>query len=65
MDMAVTIETCQGEAIKEFADKVACDIDTYCENNIRTKPFVDGVTGMKIAHNLIYKRLREMVGEDK
>lgn len=65
MDMAITIETCQGEAIKEFADKVVYDIDTYREKHIRTKPFVDGVTGMQIAHNLIYKRLREVVGEDK
>lgn len=54
----------KSEAVKEFADKVVCDIDTYCEKNIRTKPSVDGVTGMKIAHNLIYKRLREMEGEN-
>lgn len=51
-------------AIEEFANKVTHDINVYCEN-IRTKPSVDGVTGMNIANDLIYKRLKEMVGEDK
>ena len=49
--------------IKEFANKVTHDINAYCEN-IRTKPSVDGVTGMKIANDLIYKRLNEMVNEN-
>ena len=50
-------------AIEEFANKVTHDINAYCEN-IRTKPSVDGVTGMKIANDLIYKRLNEMVNEN-
>ena len=54
----------KSEAIKEFAYKAVYDIDTYCEKNIITKPFVSGVTGMRIAHDLVYKRLREMVGEE-
>ena len=57
-------EEIKSEAVKEFAAIVSHDINAYCEKNIRTKPSVDGVTGMKIAHNLIYKRLREMEGEN-
>lgn len=51
------------EAYKEFADKVVHDINSYCEN-IKTKPSVDGVTGMKIANDLIYKRVNEMEGKN-
>ena len=54
----------KSEVVKEFADKVAHDIISYCEKNIRTKPSVDGVTGMKISNDLIYKRLKETVSED-
>lgn len=61
--MRENIEQTKAEAFKEFAEIVVCDIDNYCEKNIKTKPFVDGVTGMQIAHNLVYKRLKEMVGE--
>ena len=53
----------KAEGIKEFAEEAVRDIDTYCEKNIKTKPFVSGVTGMEIAHNLVYKRLKEMVGD--
>ena len=53
------IQRARAEAVREFAEAVVCDIDNYCEKNIKTKPFVDGVTGMQIAHNLVYKRLKK------